>query len=276
MLLPNKRGTHIKIDNNLVYSGAATFEPIIANPTQDQCTKLLGFTPKDEPVYITDRDGYENNRVTIYGRVKEINKIVKLVIWCKNKTRVSTGGKTMFINNVGETGQAVDLETILSNPKVNFLGKNLRPCFEGENTLIEFLIKLGQLDTSHVIDGEENNINLENSIFEQAGVDELNEFIASMAKEKAAIGVLLVVKDDIYQEVAISPYNPSFFYEGTPISAKYVSNLIGTKYKVQSPDFSLQVWKPTKALGGTTGVKSGYSAAYTEAEDLEGYEPEED
>lgn len=122
MNLPQRENTNTK----QLYVGYQAVNAVAVNPTKDQLIDLLGITEQEtadkfrEPEYFKEKD--EANEVTLAFYVKnpKTEKVEPIYFTLADKDRISTSGKSQYINQVGEF-QWVDDESNLWESFTNFV-----------------------------------------------------------------------------------------------------------------------------------------------------------
>src|SRR5574343_1206013 len=132
-----------------LYTGVNNLKPILINPSEQEIEIELGYKPEKTRQYTNlELAGKNFSKVVIFLRGQGLdgeNYISTVEFLVSDRIRKSEAkGKTCFINNAGLTSWAVDKDGL----QEWFVNKGgVRPCYEGEEELLEFFIKLGRLDT---------------------------------------------------------------------------------------------------------------------------------
>lgn len=123
-----------------LYTGLTNVKVIALNPNKEGLIKL-GFSPKDEPVYITENDNSKEKVRLDFYVVSENNLVkTKISFWLENDERKNRdGNKKQFTNNLGQFAWSAGLEDNPSTIYEWFDSTGERPAFIGEETLNNFL-----------------------------------------------------------------------------------------------------------------------------------------
>jgi len=122
------------------YQGIGNFKVIAVNPTKAQY-KTLGIELAKEPEYIDINLGDRTmNKIVFLVENKDLEIITRVEFLISEQFRVSQNGKTQFINDKGTTAWDVDLDSLKSNPKMEWYDSTTaRPAYEGEELLVSFI-----------------------------------------------------------------------------------------------------------------------------------------
>jgi len=143
--------------------GIEQFKLRAINPSLEELKKLYpNYTGEKEPVYTMDKSDdkgdYTLSNIILYLEDSEgiINKTNILL-----STRIATSkeGKTQYVNTVGQTVWATskeDVKSMVSNPNLSdgyksyiqsFLKRDYREAYNGEEQLLDFILKYSRIDT---------------------------------------------------------------------------------------------------------------------------------
>lgn len=137
------------------YIGIAPCKVLCVNPTKNQIKELMGFEPKEEPVYtgVQEVDGKQINyaRITFVIKTDEeacgISTTQMMTFFIRNQYRKGAqSGKYQVIDEFGRTAWATE-EVIKANGKIFYkdgtmeanVTQNYRPVYVGEEELTNFI-----------------------------------------------------------------------------------------------------------------------------------------
>lgn len=209
-----------------IFTGLATFMPILVNPTKEELTKI-GVNLKDEPVYTTKtEEGNDRTRVDIWGQIMETSKIVgspqyqKVSFFIENtfKESTATPGNFQFINEFGLSTWGQNVEEITEKYGSWFKGDKIRKAYSGEADLVSFInswLSIGKGQKS----GFENPVNLT-----KGDVTELKTIISKFKERK--LQVLLTVREyeGSYFQSIYNRYTSRSFNKSTTYWEKHFEN----------------------------------------------------
>jgi hypothetical protein len=133
-----------------MYTGFFSGRVIAVNPTKEELSEILGFEPKEEPVYIETNkfNNKEQALITFWMEIDHPEKIkMSHTFYLINEVAVGrNSGKTQFVNQSGSYSWVFQKEDLVSWFR-NFEDKNgeiideceVRPAIQGEADLYSFL-----------------------------------------------------------------------------------------------------------------------------------------
>lgn len=143
------------------YTGIGNVNVLAVNPTKAELAKL-GREVEEEPVYVTEKDGVKNIRVTLYVKPIEIEEILTISFFIRNQRFVSqTKGTFQVIDSYGRTAWVTEEQLknhdipVYSNGNAASIANNYRPAFSGEDNFTQFMkAYLGIPNLTAYIDGQ--------------------------------------------------------------------------------------------------------------------------
>ena len=172
-------------------SGLAEVKVISINPTGAEMKEVLGFEPKQEPVYVTDRENFDkvsvkNARIDFWLELEDGTQ-TKLSLYLSGEHATSKAGNNQYINAYGKTTWASDE----NNTSEWFLDEGVRQSYRGEEDLHKFMA--AWLNVPYTKD-EKGTCQIENPAAIFAGdFSELKETLEIFPDSK--VRVLLGVKE---------------------------------------------------------------------------------
>ena len=127
------------------YTGIGNVNVLAVNPTKAELAKL-GREVDEEPVYVTEKDGVKNIRVTLYVKPIEIDEILTISFFIRNQRFVSKEkGTFQVIDSYGRTAWVTEEQLknhdipVSSNGNAINIANNYRPTFSGEDNFTQFM-----------------------------------------------------------------------------------------------------------------------------------------
>src|SRR5574343_503394 len=134
--------------SNLKY-GILEFTPILVNPTRKELNEFLKINNENEINYITKEEEKITVRVDIWGETS-LGRKECIAYYLTNEQIVSKDGKICHINGQGITNWNSP-EEASKNPNITkwYDTSTMRPVLKGEETLVNFFIKLLNIYTRY-------------------------------------------------------------------------------------------------------------------------------
>lgn len=133
-----------------MYVGLESMEVMCINPTTEEINKMYGRESKEddkEQEYITEREGIDNIRITVFLKALQTNRIVRKTFFIEDKERMDkTGTKYQYLNQTGDSGWGQSEDDLMDFFK-NFTDKDkkvigkkaIRKAKNGEADFYEFV-----------------------------------------------------------------------------------------------------------------------------------------
>jgi hypothetical protein len=215
-----------------LYTGIAAVSVIAVNPTLEELINL-GVPLKNEPEYTgVQISGDTFNKIVFWVRSEEPSFTTRLEILTKPETKVSSTGKTLWINNYGRTVYA---ENKASETYDWYKSDGEREAFHGEDVIMNFISSW-----ANVANNGECYLETPKDIF-NGKVEELKKLVVALKDNK--VRVLLGVKNGQYQNIysrhfgRIKPKRDDLFI-------KELNKDFGTFKSEYNSDLSLQKYNP--------------------------------
>lgn len=132
------------------YYGVGSFQPLMVNPNAKDLGTFLNRQIPNEPQYITTKsmDGkeFKGLRIDVWGVLPKVDVKTKVTFWLEGRYDVAKSGKTKMINGQGFATYVEDL-SILNKNKNWYYTENARKCLKGEDTVVDFFVKLMNWET---------------------------------------------------------------------------------------------------------------------------------
>jgi hypothetical protein len=243
-----------------LYVGFDKVSVVGVNPTKDQLMKLLNIEDENtiakfkEPEYQkTDKDGIDVAGITFYVKTS-YGEILPVYFNVKKEVKSSDSGKVQYINQVGQTAWVKD-ENELSPSFTNFIkdikeysdGENTAPkwfkgaipskfttiskkqyrkAYVGEEELMNFLIKLSNLD----VYSPDASVFYDVSKFFKDNYKEIQQFISDCSEDFLMAPICVKTKND-GKEINVIPnkffLNGNFYFsfERKPVTIDSVRHM---------------------------------------------------
>lgn len=210
---------------NKLYTGIENFRVVAVCPNHDELKKMFGDNAKEDVYALTNDEGEQQAKIVIYldneaeGETPKIT--TRLTYFVTKKEKLSQTGKRLYINIYG-TNAWLPLDGTIPESMSWFNPEGMRPAFDNENLVIDFLRNLLNLPSVDKADKPSDAY----SQFSEKEWDSM--FNGNFAQLKSAamsspnkIGVVLGVKtvDDgkMYQDV----YNRNTLRQWSKQSGKF-------------------------------------------------------
>jgi hypothetical protein len=122
----------------------------MVNPSAKDLGAFLNRQIPTEPQYITNKsmDGkeFKGLRIDVWGVLPKVDVKTKVTFWLEGRYDVAKSGKTKMINGQGFATYVEDL-SILNKNKNWYFTDNARKCLKGEDTVVDFFVKLMNWET---------------------------------------------------------------------------------------------------------------------------------
>jgi hypothetical protein len=122
----------------------------MVNPNGKDLGAFLNRQITSEPQYLTTKnvEGQEvkSLRIDIWGLLPAVDVKTKVTFWLEGRYDVARSGKTKMINGQGFATYVEDL-SVLNKNKTWYYTENARKCVKGEDTVVEFFVKLMNWET---------------------------------------------------------------------------------------------------------------------------------
>lgn len=208
------------LQSNKVFTGLNNFRVISINPSLELIKKNINPNAKDDAANYTgkNQDGADYVRLDFYLTCKEMTTPRKITFFLAKADEKATTGAIKFIDKKGNHTWAKDLETIKSNPKMDWMDKaSLRAAYSGEPLLIDFMKAWLNVDTR----AEDSVISIEKpESLIKGNVKELKEILEKFKTNQVK---LLAIAKETTREDGSKAYYQDFYkkFFGVP----YVKSL---------------------------------------------------
>lgn len=231
------KGTERESKNYEKYVGLFTGKVVAVNPNKAELEKLLNTTLENEITYkdVNEENGAKKIILSFWIKANnpEINNLFNVKIFLENTIRVSSTGKTQYINTIGQTSFSDDIDTIPDFIKE----RKLRKALIGEETLYKFLSSwLSDLDMS----SPNTEISLDNiqNLFNNK-TTELRDSIENFHDK--SIGLLATIRTSAegkdYQGIYSYEFLPAYAVESYITKGKMYKSLTRLIDKVESVEY---------------------------------------
>lgn len=131
-----------KQTNNYLKYGIVEFTPLLVNPTRNELNSFLNISGENEIQYIYEENGIKTARIDIWGETS-LGRKECIAYYITNDVVKSKEGRICYINGQGISNWSSP-DDIRNNDAINkwYHVDSMRPMLKGEDTLINFFIKL--------------------------------------------------------------------------------------------------------------------------------------
>jgi len=229
------------LQSNKVFTGLNDFKVVSINPSLETIKEKINPNAKDNAAdYLTkNQNGADTIRLDFYVTCKEMSSPRKLTFFLSDENEKAMTGSLKFIDKKGNHSYAKDLETIKSNPKMDWMDKeSLRAAYAGESVLIDFLKAWLNVDTRAAdavvqLDDPKKLI--------KGNVKELKDILENFKNNQVK---LLAIAKEVTKDDGTTAYYQDFYkkFFGVPYvkSLKKWHDLMDDEYTALKPSQKLQ------------------------------------
>lgn len=205
------KGKEKEVKNYTKYVGMFNGNIVTVNPTKDEMEKILGINSDKEPEYMSENQENGAKRVTLSFWLKEVslNTFFNVRFNLEDTVKVAKSGNKQFINSIGTTSYADDIDNVPDFIKEN--DREIRLAKNGEESLYKFLRAwLSQLNY-----GDPNTeLKLDWKTLMKGNMKELREAINNFSTQAVCAMATVRTAEDGKEYQSVYPYEflPEYAY----------------------------------------------------------------